>query len=153
MKKFALGLIVGVCLVPACVYVYFRLGYAPVATAAAPLPFEKSLTRMALHARIDKEAPSTAPMPANEANLTAGAQVYREHCAVCHGISGEPLNAIAKGMFPRPPHLLHGTGVTDDPVGETYWKATNGIRLTGMPAFRGALTDQQLWQVCMVIDM
>jgi mono/diheme cytochrome c family protein len=36
-------------------------------------------------------------------------------------------------------------------VGETYWKASNGIRLTGMPAFRGTLTDDQLWKVSQLI--
>jgi len=32
-------------------------------------------------------------------------------------------------------------GVSDDPPGETYWKVANGIRLTGMPAFKDTLTD------------
>jgi hypothetical protein len=42
--------------------------------------------------------------------------------------------------------LLKGKGVTDDPVDETYWKVANGIRLTGMPAYQGFLTNDQLWQ-------
>jgi mono/diheme cytochrome c family protein len=37
--------------------------------------------------------------------------------------------------------------VTDDPVGVTYWKVKNGIRLSGMPSFDSALTDQQRWDV------
>src|ERR1700728_1419922 len=37
--------------------------------------------------------------------------------------------------------------VSDDPAGVTYWKVSNGIRLTGMPSFKSALTDQQMWQV------
>jgi mono/diheme cytochrome c family protein len=41
--------------------------------------------------------------------------------------------------------------VTDDPAGETYWKAANGIRLTGMPGYRGTLTDTQLWQVSLML--
>jgi mono/diheme cytochrome c family protein len=106
---------------------------------------------MALGARISKEAPKNSPVPATEPNLLAGAALYRTHCAVCHGTVGEPRTAIAKGMFPRPPQLLEGTGVTDDPAGETFWKAANGIRLTGMPAFRGPLTDEQLWQVSQLL--
>lgn len=50
-------------------------------------------------------------------------------------------------MFPPPPQLLQGKGVTDDPVGETYWKVANGIRLTGMPAYQGSLANVELWQV------
>ena len=65
------------------------------------------------------------------------AKVYRQQCEICHGTGG-PITPTAQGMFPRPPQLLHGKGVTDDPAGETYWKVKNGIRLTGMPAFGGA---------------
>jgi mono/diheme cytochrome c family protein len=54
-------------------------------------------------------------------------------------------------MFPKPPELFHGTGVTDDPAWETYWKAKNGIRLTGMPAFKEALNDTQIWQVSVLL--
>jgi len=50
-------------------------------------------------------------------------------------------------MFPKPPQLFSGKGVTDDPASETYWKAANGIRLSGMPSFKARLTDTQLWQV------
>jgi hypothetical protein len=42
-------------------------------------------------------------------------------------------------------------GVTDDPVGETYWKVKNGIRLTGMPSFDGALSDTAMWQVSLLL--
>ena len=149
--KFLFGVVVGVLLLPAFAFLYLRLGYAPVATAAPPLPLEKTVTGMALHAKIAKEAPAQSPVPASEANLIAGAQNYREYCAVCHGMNGQPQSAAAKGMFPRPPELFQGTGVTDDPVGETYWKVANGIRLTGMPAFRGALTEEQLWQVSQLL--
>jgi mono/diheme cytochrome c family protein len=41
--------------------------------------------------------------------------------------------------------------VTDDPAWETYWKAKNGIRLTGMPGFQKALNDTQLWQVSVLL--
>jgi mono/diheme cytochrome c family protein len=54
-------------------------------------------------------------------------------------------------MFPKPPQLFDGTGVTDDPAWETYWKAANGIRLTCMPGFKGRLNDFQLWQVSQLL--
>lgn len=130
---------------------YFSLGFAPVATSAPPMPFEEKMANMALHARIAKEAPSGVPVPANETNLIAGAQLYREHCAVCHGLSGRPETAPAKGMFPKPPQFFQGHGVTDDPAGETYWKAKNGIRLTGMPAYGPSMSEQQLWQVSLLL--
>jgi hypothetical protein len=54
-------------------------------------------------------------------------------------------------MFPVPPVLLEGRGVTDDPAGETYWKVANGIRLTGMPGFKQSLSDTQMWQVSVLL--
>jgi mono/diheme cytochrome c family protein len=150
MKKLLLGFVICLVVVLLGAIAYFGLGLAPVAASAPPMPFESLLAGMALHARISKEAPSQAPIPADEPNLLAGARIYREHCAVCHGVSGQPETAIAKGMFPHPPQLfVHG--VTDDPPGETYWKAANGIRLTGMPGFKGSLSDTQLWQVSLML--
>lgn len=151
MKTLLLGFVLGIVLVFGGAYLYFSQGLAPVATSAAPMPFEAKMANMALHARIAKEAPSGVPVPADETNLMAGAQVYREQCAVCHGLTGRPETATAKGMFPKPPQFFQGHGVTDDPVGETYWKVKNGIRLTGMPGFGSSLSDQQLWQVSLLL--
>jgi len=150
MGKFLFGLIIGVVVVPLALYWYFSTGMAPVATAAPPMPFEKSFARMALHARLDKEMPKTVPLSADEAAFTAGAQIYKDHCAVCHGLPGQPQTAIASGMFPKPPKLMQGTGVTDDPPGETYWKVAGGIRMTGMPGFGKALSTTQMWQVSLL---
>jgi mono/diheme cytochrome c family protein len=41
--------------------------------------------------------------------------------------------------------------VTDDAEGVTYWKVTNGIRLSGMPGFASTLSDTQRWQVTMLV--
>ena len=116
------------------------------------MPFEKRLAKAAQHARIEKD-PHTdpAPVPADEATFLAGADIYKQNCAVCHGLPGESQSAIAEGMFPKPPELFHGTGVSDDPAWETYWKAKNGFRLTGMPGFKGRLNDTQLWQVSVLL--
>ena len=60
-------------------------------------------------------------------------------------------------MYPDAPPLWEShhngdvVGVSDDPPGETYWKAANGIRLTGMPAYKDILSDTQLWQVSLLL--
>jgi mono/diheme cytochrome c family protein len=152
MKGFVLGVVVTIAALAAIVYVYFATGMAPVATSAPPMPFEKRLARMALHARLKKEMPAHAPVPADETNLAAGAHIYMEHCEVCHGSPGKEQTAIAKGEFPPPPHLFRGKGVTDDEPGETYWKVANGIRLTGMPGFSPQLSTTQVWQVSLLLS-
>jgi len=151
MSKFLIGLVLGLIVVPVCVYFYFSSGSAPVATAATPMPFEKTLARMALHARMDKEMPKSVPIAADEAAFVAGAKIYKDNCAVCHGLPGAPQTAIAKGMFPKPPMLMKGTGVTDDPAQETYWKVAGGIRMTGMPGFDKTLSTTQMWQVSLLL--
>ena len=151
MRKFLVGLIIGLILVPVGVYLYFSTGNAPVATAAPPMPFEKTLARMALHARMDKEMPKSVPIQADEAAYVAGAQIYKDDCAVCHGLPGQKETAIAEGMFPKPPKLMEGTGVTDDPATESYWKVAGGIRMTGMPGFDKTLSTTQMWQVSLLL--
>lgn len=145
------GIVLGVILVLAGVYFYFATGQAPVATSAPAMPFEKRLAHQALNARVEREMPKTVPIPGDEPNLAAGAQIYREHCAVCHGLPAQKETLIATGMFPRPPKLMEGRGVTDDEPGESYWKVANGIRLTGMPGFKPALSETQMWQVSLLV--
>ncbi|HEX6821440.1 MAG TPA: cytochrome c [Candidatus Sulfotelmatobacter sp.] len=151
MGKFVFGLIIGVVIVPLSVYFYFQTGMAPVATTAPPMPFEKMFARMALHARMNKEVPKTVPIPPDESNFMAGAQVYKENCAVCHGLPDGKQTDIAKGMFPDPPKLMQGKGVTDDAPGESYWKVAGGIRMTGMPGFQKTLSNTQIWQVSLLV--
>ena len=151
MKAFLLGFVIGIIALGAAVFYYFVSGRAPVATSDNPIPFEKTLANSALHARIDREMPKNVPIQANEENYMAGAKIYLENCGICHGYPGMEQSATAKGEFPKPPHLFRGKGVTDDEPGETYWKVANGIRLTGMPAFKGALNETQMWQVSLLL--
>ena len=151
MRVFIWGLIFGAIAVCLGVYAYFAYGFAPVATSAQAMPFEKMLARKALHARMEKEMPKSVPLQWDEANLTAGAHIYLQSCAACHGVSGQETTAIAKGMYPKPPKLMEGTGVTDDPVQESYWKIAGGIRMSGMPAFKDSLSETQLWQVSLLV--
>lgn len=152
MKTFILGVIVTLVCIAGGVLLYFAGGFAPVATSAQAMPFEKRLANMALEAQIEKQAPKTVPVQWDEANLVAGANIYKDDCAICHGLPGQKnLTPEAKGMFPKPPQLFTGHGVTDDPPGETYWKVANGIRLSGMPAFKPSLSETQMWQVSLLL--
>jgi len=151
MERFAAGVIVTIVCIIGGVYAYFAGGFAPVATASRPMPFEKKLAKIALNAKLQKEMPMTVPIEANEANYLAGAHEYLMNCAVCHGVPGREKTAIARGEFPTPPELFHGKGVTDDPPSETFWKMANGIRLTGMPSFNESLSQTQMWQISLML--
>lgn len=147
------GVVVGVVVVPAAIYAWFAGGNAPVAVTAPPMPFEKRLARTALHARMDAELPAVgkSPIEATEAHLLQGAHLYKQQCAICHGTSPTVTNPIAVGLFPLPPKLFDGHGVTDDDAAESFWKISNGIRLTGMPGFAGALSVEQMWELSLLL--
>ena len=151
MRNLLLGVMIGVVAVLLGAYLFLTRGM-PVATKGGPPPLERFLASTALHHAMNGEVDTPAPMAPDEANLLAGAKVYRAQCEVCHGLLHQPPSAIASGMFPRPPQLLvPGKGVTDDPVGETHWKVKNGIRLSGMPGFTDALSDAEMWQVSLLL--
>jgi thiosulfate dehydrogenase len=149
--KFIVGLLLGLALVPFGAYLYFTGGSAPVATTDSDMPFERFFAKKALHARIAKDMPKSVPIQTNEANYLAGAELYKQDCAVCHGLPLTPKTAIARGMYPAPPLLLVGKGVTDDPPGESYWKIFNGLRLSGMPGFSKSLSETQMWQLAILL--
>lgn len=157
MKKFLLGLLVGLIAVPVAVAIYFRDGHPPVAVADHPFPFERQIVHVPLRARIASEMPGNPPIAPTDANLEAGAHLYRQECAACHGLAGQP-SSFGKYMYPRAPQLWerhhHGAavGVSDDPPGETYWKIENGIRLTGMPSYAKVLSQTQMWQVALLLS-
>ena len=149
--KFIAGLILGFLVVPFGLYLYLTGGSAPVATTDSDMPFEHFLAQKALNARIAKDMPKIVPIQPTEANYLAGAELYKQHCAVCHGLPLTPKTAVAAGMYPRPPLLLEGKGVTDDEPGESYWKIFNGIRLSGMPGFSKSLSETQVWQIALLV--
>jgi hypothetical protein len=151
MARFLLGLIIGIVIVPLAVLAYLTYGNVPVAVSDPAFPHERQLVHIPLEARMQRETIGTHMGP-DAPTLTAGARIYVDRCAVCHGLHGRP-SAIGNHEYPDAPQLLekHGdgdvVGVSDDPPGETYWKVENGIRLTGMPSFRTQLGDDEMWQV------
>ena len=156
MGRVLLGIILGAILVPIAVLAWFQFGHVPVAVADPPFPQERLITGIPLHARIERELVNTPLIPADGSNLVAGAEVYRDQCAACHGFHGKP-SSFGAHMYPDAPPLWEKhsnndvVGVSDDPPSVTYWEVANGIRLTGMPAFKMVLTDTQMWQVSLLV--
>src|SRR5271155_4591961 len=151
LKGVLLGVLLAIVLLACFVYFYFSTGRAPIATTDPPMPFEMKLAHMAIDARVEKQKTTPSPVAAEEKSYLSGAEVYKENCAVCHGLPDQPKTNIAQGMFPPPPQLFHGTGVSDDPASETYWKAKNRSRPGGMPGFKGRLTETQIWEVSVLL--
>lgn len=151
IKGILVGVLLAVIGLAAVVYSYFSTGRAPVAVTDAEMPFERLFARMGLHTYLNKLPHPAPPIAADESNMLAGAKLYKEHCAVCHGVPDAPKTAIAEGMYPKPPQLFKGMGVTDDEPWESYWKISGGIRMTGMPGFKSHLSENQMWQIALLV--
>ena len=90
----------------------------------------------------DIEAPASL---VSEASLRRGAACYRDHCVQCHGGPGVPRLAPGLGMQPLP-SALNDPSPAWKPR-ELYWITRHGIRMTGMPAWKYRLADEDLWAV------
>jgi thiosulfate dehydrogenase len=156
MGRKLLVVIVILILIPVAVLVWLKFGKVPVAVADKPFPQERLIVHIPLEARIQRELVKTPPVQADEENLVAGAHIYSDRCAVCHGLHGKP-STIGAHMYPDAPALWQKhsnsevVGVSDDPPAETYWKVVNGIRLTGMPAYKQILSEKEAWQVSLLL--
>ncbi|HUB52557.1 MAG TPA: cytochrome c [Terracidiphilus sp.] len=156
MGRILVGILLGFVFFPFALLLYFQYGNPPLAVGDQPLFHEEDLTQAPLKYRVPREAPKNVPIPVSEENLVAGARIYREQCAVCHGLHGKPAS-IGSRMYPLAPPLWEhknvedAVGVSGDPAGETYWKISNGLRLSGMPAYQGVLSDMEIWQVSLLL--
>ena len=153
MRGFIFGILFTIIVIVAGGYLVLRNGLIPANADASPRWFETWAADTSLDATLDREAPKGAnPVDLSDANLIAGIELYREHCAICHGTAKGDASAspVAKGEYPRPPQLATD-GVEDDPEGFSYWKIKHGIRWTGMPSWESTLSDQQIWTLALFL--
>src|SRR5579883_2975711 len=151
MKKFLAGVVATIIVGFIGAYAFISFGCMPANADGKPPWIEKWMARTSLHASIRREAPQgPIPVALNDANLAAGVRLYAANCAACHGASDGKASNIAVGLYQHAPQLA-GDGVEDDPEGVIYWKVKHGIRLTGMPAFSGTLTEEQVWQTVLFL--
>ncbi len=151
------GVIAGVAGVAAVVliggYILLQSGLIPANADATPGGMELWIASTSLNATLNREAPkSPNPIPMTDANLIHGIDLYAQHCAICHGAANGIASAspVAKGLYPKPPQLA-ADGVEDDPEGFSFWKIKHGIRLTGMPSWKDALNDRQIWTLALFL--
>src|ERR1700692_2921603 len=151
MKGFVIGVLLGIVIFAGGLYYYFVSGTAPAAVADPPMLMEHKMANRSLDAHIEKANVPAPPIQPSEDNYVAAAKLYKDNCAECHGLPAQPPPAIAGNMYPDATLMFKDKGVTDDPPQESYWKVKNGIRLTGMPTFKGILDDTQMWQVTLLV--
>ena len=99
------------------------------------------------------ENATLAPVPEEYAGLTnplgeeaaeAGAEVFRANCATCHVPQGHGDGPAGQSLEPKPGNLAQvQTKAGDDYL---FWRIHDGKPGTSMVAWKGILTDEQIWQ-------
>jgi mono/diheme cytochrome c family protein len=147
MIRFISGIIATLVVLAALAFLAVQFGLVPATADVPPPAMEKWAAHTSLDATIARDAPKPPyPYASSDAAIVAGAKLYTQHCAMCHGSGVGDRTPLAKGLYIRPPQFVKH-GVDDDPEGETYWKIEHGIRFTAMPSYKGTLTEEQIWQI------
>jgi high-affinity iron transporter len=92
-------------------------------------------------------ADAALDMPTRLVDITAGANLYKTHCASCHGASGMGDGPAARGLTPAPPALGSAETMREVSPALMFRILTVGIGGTPMPAFGTVLSPDQRWDV------
>jgi putative copper export protein/mono/diheme cytochrome c family protein len=93
--------------------------------------------------------PSTyvrTPVPYTALSIAHGLELYGQHCAVCHGVSGRGDGPGGAGL-PRRPADLTAPHTSQHTAGDIFWWVTHGIRGSGMPGFEAVLSAEDRWDL------
>ena len=146
MRKFAYGVLFGMSLTPLAVIGSFLLGWLPVHATANPPHWESVLAANALSASVTRQAPKAQnPVSPTSSNLRSGLKIYRDNCAGCHGDAGKPSHWGTTAFYPRVPQF--DTEPPLKPDWQTFWIVKGGVRYTGMGAWDGEMSDENMWTV------
>ena len=68
-----------------------------------------------------------------------------EHCALCHGGAKAKISTMQNQFSPPAPQLINR--IPHDPPSWMFWVTKHGVRMTGMPAWTGILSDDEIWKI------
>ena len=112
-----------------------------------PSWFEKTMAEHARRVATPSDAMSLKnPVATTEESTAEAREHFVEHCSVCHGIDGKGQTIIGQRMYPPAPDMTQA--ITQQKAdGELFYIISNGVRLTGMPAWEGEDTPESIWSL------
>jgi mono/diheme cytochrome c family protein len=130
-----------------CAGIVLTAGLVDFSASTPPGRLEERVATFALNRSIERHAPKVAnPLGRAPAAVAAGLALFRAHCVDCHGAPGvDPTEAGASLNPPAPGLTLARVQARSD--GELKWIVSNGIRMTGMPAFGASRSEEEVWQL------
>lgn len=119
--------------------------------AAPPKKVETATVQWVKHHVTVRGKKVTNPLPSTAENIEAGRHVFGYYCVVCHGRDGQNTGVpFAASMSPPVPSLA-SKEVQSYSDGQLKWIIDNGIFPSGMPASKGMLGDDEMWQMILYI--
>lgn len=133
------------------VVAYVKLGMFNVAASHPHSQLVEWITHDTMINSVERRA-GNVPVPAtiSAAQAKRGFCQYEAHCVECHGAPAVARAHWVNGMNPAPPYLLDATEKWKPR--ELEWIVRNGIKMTGMPAWRDTLSDQQIGDVVAYLE-
>jgi mono/diheme cytochrome c family protein len=87
------------------------------------------------------------PTPDTPDTYKEGQEHFGHHCQICHGMDGQATGVpFATKMSPPVPDLK-SKDVQDYTDGQLKWIIDNGIEPSGMPGWKGILSDEEAWNI------
>jgi cytochrome c len=119
--------------------------------AGKPGAIDQTVAQFVKHAVTIGGGEDRNPLSATLANIREGERHFGHHCAVCHGFDGQATGIpFADNMSPPvPPLASHGVQEYRD--GQLRWIIRNGVSPSGMPAWDGVLSDDEIWKIVLFI--
>jgi mono/diheme cytochrome c family protein len=87
------------------------------------------------------------PFPVDAENIRAGQQNFSHYCMVCHGLDGQNTGVPFADRMSPPVPPLNSSSVQRYTDGQLKWIIENGISPSGMPASKGILNEDEIWQI------
>jgi mono/diheme cytochrome c family protein len=87
------------------------------------------------------------PLRATDENIADGREHFGHHCGICHGLDGEFTGVPFADKMSPPIPSLSSKDVQDYADGQLKWIIENGINPSGMPAWKGILSDEEMWKL------
>ena len=119
--------------------------------ATPPGKLESNSVQWAKHHITVRGKRDENPLSATRENILAGRQAFGYYCVVCHGRDGQNTGVPFADRVSPPVPSLGGEEVQSYTDGQLKWIIDNGISPSGMPASRGALSDEEIWQIVVYI--
>ena len=146
MRKFLFGFIFAFIVLAVGGLCAAMLGFINTDADRSPGRLETWFASNAMDASMERHAAHNSnPLPPTDANLIDGMTVYTMNCAGCHGGIDRKASAFGANFYPPAPQLL--LDPPDDPEWHIYYAIRHGVRNTGMPSWKGVISENDMWKV------